>query len=108
MNGCVDECRDVAQVGKYQRVNLSLNLENPLHKTAWEILSAIPRGHRVSAVCRAVTAQGQQDAMIHQIREVMREELKYVSISAETKQEPQDDDAAILGFLRTLQEGDDP
>ena len=46
MNGCVDECRDVAQVGKYQRINLSLNLENPLHKTAWEILSAIPRADK--------------------------------------------------------------
>ncbi len=45
--------------------------------------------------------------MINQIREVMREELKYVSISAETKQESQDDDDAVLEFLRALQEGDD-
>lgn len=94
-------------MGSYWRLNLSLNMENPLHKAAWEILSAIPRGHRVSAVCRAVTDLGQQDAMINQIREVMREELKYVSISAETKQEPQDDDDAVLGFLRALQEGGD-
>ena len=45
--------------------------------------------------------------MINQIREVIQEELKYVSIGTETKQEAQGDDDAVLGFLRALQkEGD--
>ena len=95
-------------MSEYWRLNLSLNSGNPLQKEAWEILSSIPRGYRTDAVCRAVLAQKKQESLKTTLREVMREELKYVSISAETKQEPQDDDAAILGFLRTLQEGDDP
>ena len=89
------------------RLNLSLNLGNPLHKEAWEILSAIPAGHRTEFVCRALLDRQEQETLKSTIREVMREELKYISITKEPQQETQDDDAAILGFLRTLQEGDD-
>ena len=103
----MDECRGVAQMSKYQRINLSLNLENPLHRAAWKILSAIPRGHRTDAVCRAVSVQKQQDAMIYQIREVIQEELKFASITTKQPSETQDDDDAVLGFLRALQEGGD-
>lgn len=94
-------------MGKYWRLNLSLNMENPLHKAAWEILSAIPAGYRTEFVCRAILAQKEQEILKTTLREVIQEELKYVSISAETKQEAQNDDEAILGFLRALQEGED-
>lgn len=91
---------------EYWRLNLSLNPGNPLQKEAWEILSSIPRGHRTDAVCRAVIAHTRQEAMLDQIREVIREELKYLPIEPETQQETQDDDDAVLGFLRALQGGE--
>lgn len=67
--------------------------------------TSIPRGHRTDAVCRAVIAHTRQEAILDQIREVLRDELRYVSIGPEIKQEAQDDDDAVLGFLRALQEG---
>ena len=94
-------------MGKYWRLNLSLNLENPMHKAVWEMMAAIPAGYRTEFVCRAILAQKEQETLKTTLREVIQEELKYVSISAETKQEPQDDDDAVLGFLRALQEGGD-
>ncbi len=94
-------------MGSYWRLNLSLNLENPAHKAVWEMMTSIPAGYRTEFVCRAILAQKEQETLKTTLREVIQEELKYVSISAETKQEPQDDDDAVLGFLRALQEGGD-
>ena len=45
--------------------------------------------------------------MIYQIREVIQEELKFASITTKQPSETQDDDDAVLGFLRALQEGGD-
>ena len=81
-----------------RRLNLNLNLDSPLHREAWVVLSAIPPGFRTTEVCRAVIAQ----------KEVMREELKHIEITGKPDAcAAGDDDNAVLGFLRALQEGDD-
>ena len=88
----------------FRRVNLRLNLDNPVQRDAWNILTAIPRGYRTEAVCRALLCQQEQENLRKLIQEVVHEELKQSTIRP-SAEEPEDD--AVLGFLRALQEGDD-
>ncbi|MDD6023730.1 MAG: hypothetical protein PUC06_05755 [Oscillospiraceae bacterium] len=88
----------------FRRVNLRLNLDNPVQRNAWNILAATPRGYRTEAVCRALLRQQEQENLRKLIQEVVHEELKHSTIRP-CAEEPEDD--AVLGFLRALQEGDD-
>ena len=94
-----------------RRVNLSLNLSAPHQREAWNILRAIPPGQRTDAVCRMICKGYQREDLLDGIRTVIREELHRVElVSAKEKNEqPQagDVDESVLGFLRSLQEGDD-
>ena len=94
-----------------RRLNLSLNLSAPLQREAWERLCAIPAGQRTDAVCRAVCRMYEQESLAETVRRIVREELHSVEmISAKEKfEQPQagDVDDSVLGFLRSLQEGDD-
>ena len=94
-----------------RRLNLSLNLSAPLQREAWERLCAIPVGQRTDAVCRAVCRMYEQELLAETVRRIIREELHSVEmISAKEKfEQPQagDVDDNVLGFLRSLQEGDD-
>lgn len=95
-------------MAEIRRLNLSLNLDSPLHREAWAALSAIPPGFRTTEVCRAVIAQKEQENLANLLREVMREELKHIEITGKPDAcAAGDDDNAVLGFLRALQEGDD-
>ena len=94
-----------------RRVNLSLNLSAPHQREAWGIIRAIPAGQRTDAVCRMICKGYKRDALLEEIRAVIREELhsvEFISVKETTKQ-PQagDVDDSVLGFLRSLQEGDD-
>ena len=94
-----------------RRVNLSLNLSAPHQREAWNILRTIPPGQRTDAVCRMICKVYQREDLLDGIRRVIREELCSVElVSAKEKNEqPQagDVDDRVLGFLRSLQEGDD-
>lgn len=94
-----------------RRLNLSLNLSAPHQREAWNILRAIPPGQRTDAVCRMICKGYQREDLLDGIRRVIREELHRVElVSAKEKNEqPQagDVDDSVLGFLRSLQEGDD-
>ena len=95
-----------------RRLNLSLNLSAPHQREAWNILRAIPSGQRTDAVCRMICKGHQREDLLDGIRTVVREELRGVEfISAkETTEQPQeagDVDDSVLGFLRSLQEGDE-
>ena len=104
-NGLCDD--DMAEI---RRINLSLNLSVPHQREAWKILHAIPTRQRTSTVCRMVCQASEQDALLEAVRQIIREELRGVEfISAkETIEQPQagDVDDDVLGFLRSLQEGD--
>ena len=90
-----------------RRVNLSLNLSAPHQREAWGIIRAIPAGQRTDAVCRMICKGYKRDALLEEIRVVIREELRDVEfISAQEKTEqPQagDVDDNVLGFLLALQ-----
>ena len=94
-----------------RRLNLSLNLSAPHQREAWNILRTIPPGQRTDAVCRMICKGYQREDLLDGIRRVIREELRSVEfISAKEKAEQTqagDVDDNVLGFLRSLQEGDD-
>ena len=92
---------------KRARLNLSLNLSAPHQREAWNILRAIPAGQRTDAVCRMICKGYKRDALLEEIRAVIREELhsvEFVSAKEKTEQ-PQagDVDESVLGFLLALQ-----
>ena len=94
-----------------RRLNLSLNLSAPHQREAWGILRAIPAGQRTDAVCRMICKGHSREDLLDGIRAVIHEELhsvEFVSAKEKTGQ-PQagDVDDSVLGFLRSLQEGDD-
>ncbi len=94
-----------------RRLNLSLNLSAPHQREAWKLLCAIPDGQRTDAVCRAVCRFHEQDALLKNLRTVIREELrnvKFITATESKSVQPETGDAvdeSVLGFLRSLQEG---
>ena len=86
-------------------------MASPLQREAWNRLCAIPAGQRTDTVCRAVCRMYEQDALLEALRQIVREELcgvEFVSAKGKTEQpEAGDVDESVLGFLRSLQEGDD-
>ena len=94
-----------------RRLDLSFSMASHFQREAWKRLCAIPAGQRTDAVCRAVCRMYEQDALLEAVRQIIREELRGVEfISAkETIEQPQagDVDDDVLGFLRSLQKGDD-
>ena len=94
-----------------RRLNLSFSMASPLQREAWERLCAIPAGQRTDAVCRAVCRMYEQESLAETIRRIIREELYSVEMISAKEQfeQPQagDVDDNVLGFLRSLQEGDD-
>ncbi len=90
-----------------RRVNLSLNLSAPHQREAWGIIRAIPAGQRTDAVCRMICKGYKRDALLEEIRAVIREELhnvEFVSVKEKTGQPQAGDlDDNVLGFLLALQ-----
>ena len=88
-------------------MNLSLNLSTPHQREAWGIIRAIPAGQRTDAVCRMICKGYKRDALLEEIRAVIREELhnvEFVSVKEKTGQPQAGDlDDNVLGFLLALQ-----
>ena len=96
--------------GDRRRLNLSLSMQAPHQREAWKILRTIPPVQRTDAVCRMVCRAQEQEALLDTVRRAIREELKHFDFTATerpARQPAGDVDESILGFLRTLQEGDD-
>ena len=105
------KCRGVWQMADKRRLNLSFAMASPLQREAWERLCVIPAGQRTDAVCRAVCRMYEQESLAETVRRIVREELRSVEMISvkEKSEQPQsgDVDDNVLGFLRSLQEGDD-
>ena len=91
-----------------RRLNLSFSMSSPIQRQAWELLSAVPPGQRIDAVCRAVCRMYGQDSLLEVIRRTIREELRGVEMIS-TKEESESPQGAedvgddVLGFLFALQ-----
>jgi hypothetical protein len=92
-------------------VNLSLNLSAPRQRQAWNILRSIPPGQRTDTVCRMLCEYQDQETLLNTIRTVIQEELRGAEISLKTTekndQQAGDVDENVLGFLLSLQKGED-
>ena len=96
-----------------KRLNLSFAMSSPIQREAWELLSAVPPGQRIDAVCRAVCRMYGQEFLLETIRQTIRKELRGTELISEKEKPEQpreagDVDENVLGFLFALQrEGDD-
>lgn len=97
-----------------RRINLSLHLNLPLQRQAWEIIRKIPAGRRTEEICRMICnyTDKQQERLLQNVRQIIKDELKSVNIQPnivkDEATEPQSVSSDVLGFLLSLQgEGDD-
>ena len=92
-----------------RRLNLSFAMSSPFQREAWELLSAVPPGQRIDAVCRAVCRMYGQESLLEIVRQTIREELRGVELTpakkeSEQPQETGDVGGDVLGFLFALQQ----
>lgn len=91
--------------GQKRRLHIVLSLDNPRHRETWQILSQ--EKNKTSAVCEAVCGYHKRKDLKDTLREVLREELKHVSIPQIAEANKEVDvavDSAVLDFLQTLQD----
>ena len=94
-----------------RRFNLSLSLDNPLQRKAWEVISGYPEGERTNAVCWAVCRAYEESRFEERARKILREELQNVRfVSSESQSEARESeeiavDGEISDFLSALQSG---
>ena len=90
--------------GQKRRLHIVLSLDNPRHRETWQILSQ--EKNKTSAVCEAVCGYHKRKDLKDTLREVLREELKHVSVpqTAEDHKAPDVEvGTAVLDFLQALQ-----
>ena len=106
MNGLRAKCHGVPGMSDRRRLNLSFSMSSPLQREAWALLSTVPPGQRIDAVCRAVCCANERDTLLDAVRTAIREELSGANITTEQRAQPKEagnvgDD--VLGFLLALQ-----
>ena len=61
---------------KTARFGTTLFLDNPLHRQAWELLSAIPAGQRTNWLCLALCQQAQREQFLRDLKAILQTELQ--------------------------------
>ena len=91
-----------------KRLNLSFSMASPIQRQAWKRLMDIPAGKRTEHVCRMICEHKNQRELLEAVRQAVRQELQGSQIQI-TQAAPQTGsiDEDVLGFLASLQEGDD-
>ena len=91
-----------------KRLNLSFSMTSSIQRKAWKKLMDIPAGQRTAAVCRMICAHKEQQELLDTVRQTIRQELQGSQIKT-TEAAPQTESIHddVLGFLASLQEGDD-
>ena len=94
-------------MGEIIRFGAVFKLDDPMQAEAWRIISRQPPRMRMASLCRMVCGYQAQKDLLDAIRTLLREELQSVTVSNTPNEKAGDVDDDILGFLRSLQEGDD-
>lgn len=83
-----------------------LNLENPDHRRAWEILKSVPDGQKSNYLVQVILKNKESDQLEKSIRQIIREELKGVSISESEKYKAEKEEipSQMLDFLSGLED----
>ena len=83
-------------------------MSSPIQRRAWKKLTEIPAGQRTAAVCRMVCEYKGQRELLEAVRQAIRQELQGSQIQiAQAAPQAGSIDEDVLGFLASLQEGDD-
>ena len=91
-----------------KRLNLSFAMTSPVQQRAWKKLMDIPAGQRSAAVCRMICEHREQRELLDAVRQAIRQELQGSQIQiAQAAPQAGSIDEDVLGFLASLQEGDD-
>ena len=91
-----------------KRLNLSFSMTSPIQRQAWKKLMDIPAGKRTDHVCRMICEHENQRELLEAVRQAIRQELQGSQIQiAQAAPQAGDIDDDVLGFLVSLQEGDD-
>lgn len=100
-------------MAEIKRLNLTFTMSQPVQRRAWQTLQNIPVGKRADWVCRIISEQSDKKRrrkFLNDIRKIVREELQDCNIQSNEivniEPEPQNVSDDVLGFLRSLQEGD--
>ena len=91
-------------MGEIQRINCYFNMDNPLHKEAWDYLKDIPTRQRMDAVITAVLRLRDEKRYLAAIREALK--IAPPEAPPPMRQGGNVSDAA-LDFLISLEEGGD-
>ena len=83
-----------------------LNLENPDHRRAWEILKSVPDGQKSSYLVQVILKNQESNQLEKSIRQIIQEELKNVSISKSEKYKAEKEEipSQMLDFLSGLED----
>ena len=97
-------------MGKTRRLSVTLFMDRPLHREAWNLISALPPGERTGAVCLAICRAFQSQKILEEVRRTIREELRNVRIQPDAEPETPSNaaesvDSEVGDFLRFLNNG---
>jgi hypothetical protein len=88
-------------------------MDSPLHREAWNLVSALPPGERTGAVCLAICRAFQSWKILEEVRVTIREELRNVRLQPDAEANPSPEtettetkvDADVGSYLRFLNSG---
>ena len=106
-------CDGDVEMGKTRRLSVTLSMDSPLHREAWNLVSALPPGERTGAVCLAICRAFQSQKILEEVRRTIREELRNVRLQpdGETNPAPETEtalDSEVSAYLRFLSSGTVP
>ena len=92
-----------------KRLNLSFSMASPTQRQAWRKLMEIPTGQRSAAVCRMICEYRSQKELLDAVRQAVRQELRdrQIIVQESTAKQAGDVEEDVLGFLLSLQGGDE-
>lgn len=100
-------------MGKTRRLSVTLSMDSPLHREAWNLISALPPGERTGAVCLAICRAFQSQKILEEVRVTIREELRNVGLQPDAEANPAPEtetalDSEVSDYLRFLSSGTIP
>lgn len=100
-------------MGKTRRLSVTLSMDSPLHREAWNLVSALPPGERTGAVCLAICRAFQSQKILEEVRVTIREELRNVRLQPDAEANPAPEtetalDSEVSDYLRFLSSGTIP
>lgn len=100
-------------MGKTRRLSVTLSMDSPLHREAWNLVSALPPGERTGAVCLAICLAFQSRKILEEVRRTIREELRNVRLQPDAEANPAPEtnagvDSDVSAYLKFLNCGTVP